>query len=223
MSWSSINNGPVDHFVQHRHANKVLSSTNEVANSWMQVDLGENRTLRPTHYCLRNDVVGGCARSPTFDPSSSPNGYALRNWRLEGSNDGQTWTTLRNHAKDESLSIHQSMSEANWSIDGCAVRYRWFRILQSEQHDDIHYNFLCCAGIELYGDLDESTHHTNSKKKKAPLTTLASLVQLQDDCTPACRLHASKDGGFSKNGGHHKACPHYKEPSTPAVVMISVD
>ena len=32
-------------------------------------------------------------------------------------------------------------------------------------------------------------------------------VQLQDDCTPACRLRSSKAGGLSENGGHHEACP----------------
>ena len=138
VSWSSIENGTVDLFVQHRHANSVQSYTTNVANSWMQVDLGQNRTLRPTYYCLRNEQ------------SVSD---VLRNWRLEGSNDGQTWTTLRNHTNDTTLAA-QSMSEANWPVENCGVCYRFFRILQygkNAQNNDC----LCCAGIELYGDLEE--------------------------------------------------------------------
>ena len=52
----------------------------------MAVDL--QRQLQPTHYCLRSDC----------------NSYKLRNWRLEGSNDGSSWTTLREHRGDASLS-----------------------------------------------------------------------------------------------------------------------
>ena len=140
VSWSGIGNGgsTVDRFVQHRHANPVGSFTNNVANSWMQVDLGQNRTLRPTYYCLRHDNQGN---------------YALRNWRLEGSNDGQTWTTLRNHANDTTLAA-QSMSEANWSVQNCGVCYRFFRIFQYGKNSN-NNDFLMCAGIELYGDLEE--------------------------------------------------------------------
>ena len=138
VSWSSIELGTVDLFVQHRHANAVNSCTKNVANSWMQVDLGQNRTLRPTYYCLRN---------------SNNSANALRNWRLEGSNDGQTWTTLRNHANDTTLAA-QSMSEANWSVENCGVCNRFFRIFQYGKNSGDE-DFLMCAGIELYGDLEE--------------------------------------------------------------------
>ena len=138
VSWSSIQSGTVDLFVQHRHANPVVCYTTKVANSWMQVDLGQNRTLRPTYYCLRTDKNIN---------------YALRNWRLEGSNNGQTWTTLRNHANDTTLAVQQ-MSEANWPVENCGVCYRFFRILQYGKNAR-NYDQLFCAGIELYGDLEE--------------------------------------------------------------------
>ena len=145
VSWSSISGGTVDLFVQHRHANPVKSYTKDVANSWMQVDLGQNRTLRPTYYCLRN--------SKNDDDGTA---CVLRNWRLEGSNDGQTWTTLRNHTNDTTLAA-QSMSEANWPVENCGVCYRFFRILQYGKNagNDNNRDYLCCAGIELYGDLEE--------------------------------------------------------------------
>jgi hypothetical protein len=158
--------GTIDHFVQHRHINPVYSCTNGRQNEWMQVDLGPNRMLRPVHYCLRNDLHGS---------------IPLRNWRLEGSNDlgenwpitpigpgelGQltwsgssqqeperTWTTLRNHTNDTNLA-EVAMSEANWPIENCGVHYRFFRILNSASEKPFN---LCCAGIELYGDLEEIT------------------------------------------------------------------
>jgi hypothetical protein len=95
--------------------------------------------LRLTDYCLRHDHNG--------------NNYALRNWRLEGSNNGQTWTTLRNHANDTTLAA-QPMSEANWPVENCGVCYRFFRIFQYGKNSD-NYDYLMCAGIELYGDLEE--------------------------------------------------------------------
>ena len=140
VSWSGIGRGPVDRFVQHRHPNPVQSYTKSVANSWMQVDLGQNRTLRPTYYCLRH--------------GNSNCSCTLRNWRLEGSNDGQTWTTLRNHANDTTLAA-QAMSEANWPVENCGVCYRFFRIFQYGKTSSGNADHLFCAGIELYGDLEE--------------------------------------------------------------------
>ena len=144
VSWSSIRDGMVDRFVQHRLANRVQSCTNPGANSWMQVDLGQNRTLRPTYYCLRNDNDGAA--------SNGSGAYALRNWRLEGSNDGQTWTTLRNHTNDTTFA-GQAMSEANFSVENCGVCYRFFRIFQYGKNSNSD-DQLKCAGIELYGDLN---------------------------------------------------------------------
>ena len=140
VSWSSIDSSStVDRFVQHRHANPVKSYTANVANSWMQVDLGQNRTLRPTYYCLRHDQNGA--------------NYVLRNWRLEGSNDGQTWTTLRNHSNDTTSAVQQ-MSEASWPVENCGVCYRFFRIFQYGKNSN-NNDSLKCAGIELYGDFFE--------------------------------------------------------------------
>ena len=76
-------------FVQHPHnGNSCYNYTDNIPGSWMAVDL--RRSLRPTHYCLRSDRNSG--------------GYKLRNWRLEGSNDGSSWTTLCEHCNDTSLS-----------------------------------------------------------------------------------------------------------------------
>ena len=75
-------------FVQGSDHDGNYNFTGNVAGSWMAVDL--QRPLQPTHYCLRSDKF--------------PSSHRMRNWRLEGSNDGSRWTTLREHHNDTSLS-----------------------------------------------------------------------------------------------------------------------
>jgi hypothetical protein len=108
------------------------------SDSWMAVDLGEGRSLRLDHYCLRSDDF------PTFK---------LRSWNLQGTNDGVEWTTLRQHVNDQSLG-DTPMSTAAWPVEGCNVAYRYFRVFKTgpnSSRDDTGH--LMCAGIELYGQL----------------------------------------------------------------------
>jgi hypothetical protein len=145
---SSVGSGRPQLLVQHQHDRPVSNSTQNEPNSWMSVDLGEGRSLRPDHYCLRHD---------------NTQGGALRNWRLEGSHDGRAWVALRTHTNDASIVDEGRVGEwpayygtwygktAVWPVD-CqgAEAFRHFRILQmgknSSASDDLH-----CAGIELYG------------------------------------------------------------------------
>eukprot|EP00729_Bicosta_minor_P023468 gene23468-biopygen17433 len=73
-------------FVNHASL-KEYNCTEDTANSWMSVDLGEGRYLAPDYYCLRHGNGSG--------------GYRLLHWRLEGSNDDSTWTLLKTHANDQ--------------------------------------------------------------------------------------------------------------------------
>ena len=57
--------------------------TEDRASSWISIDLGPGRSLRINHYALRHGWDGGT--------------YRLCSWRLEGSNDGTSWTTLKEH------------------------------------------------------------------------------------------------------------------------------
>jgi hypothetical protein len=54
-----------------------VTCTGGWANAWAALDLGEDRSLLLNHYALRSG--GRCSSH-------------LRNWRLEGSNDGSQWT-----------------------------------------------------------------------------------------------------------------------------------
>mgnify|MGYP001456268586 CR=1 FL=1 len=134
---SSLRSGNIEHFVAHSSPNSG-TYTDDTRNSWFMVDLKEPHRLEVTHYCLRHGYSNGSFR--------------LRNWRLEGSNDGNNWTTLRNHNNDQSLP-DSGYSEAGWAVDGCDPGgYRFLRIFQ-HGYDSSGYHHLMCSGIEFYGVL----------------------------------------------------------------------
>ena len=126
------------------------NQTRSIAQSWMAVDLGERRSLVLDHYCLRSD---------------GNEKYKPRTWELQGSNDGQSWQTLRRHEEDDSLS-DESMSIAAWPVDAGGQSFRCFRVLQTgansfegdeddhgtvDDAEDENLHHLMLTGIELYG------------------------------------------------------------------------
>ena len=114
-------------------------ATKDEANSWMSVDLGAGRSLVVDHYCWRNGFAA--------------NGdIAFRHWRLEGSNDGRTWTTLKTHTNDESLKAEDG-SVAHWAVDGVSTAYRHFRVIQTGKNATGRHDHLITQGMELYGEL----------------------------------------------------------------------
>jgi hypothetical protein len=149
---STVQNGAPLRFVQHRHDGKY-NFTNDTPGSWMSVDLGAGRRLAPDHYCLRSDGT------------HSGSDYKPRRWRLEGSDDGGHWATLRTHDNDAALA-QAPFSEAAWPVQaqeavkgqgggsGRPTSYRHFRILQTGANSSNSHH-LMCAGIELYGTLEE--------------------------------------------------------------------
>jgi hypothetical protein len=118
--------------------------TTRVEGSWMMVDLGEGRSLEPDHYSLRH----GCEMGHV---------YRIHHWRLEGSNDGEAWSTIKEHKRDLSMPS-QPFAVAAFCLDGPAdgeeekpPGYRYFRIIQTAKaHKGTHTLF--CSGIELYGN-----------------------------------------------------------------------
>ena len=126
-------------FVEHTHDQPVFNSTQNLASSWMAVDLGEGRALRADHYCLRS------GKHPT---------YNLRNWELQGSHDGKSWATLRRHADDVSIE-ERAMSVAAWPIEQAEDAYRHFRVIQTGLNSASRHS-LMCTGIELYGKLQRA-------------------------------------------------------------------
>jgi hypothetical protein len=130
-------NGSADRFLMHGHDGSTPNVSKDEPGQWMSVDLGKGRSLVPNHYCLRHGRRNGAAR--------------LRSWRLEGSNDGELWETLKKHANDETLP-ELAYSVGDWAVARVTKAYRHFRILMTGA-DSSGTNRLACAGIELYGEL----------------------------------------------------------------------
>ncbi|CAL8107730.1 unnamed protein product [Calicophoron daubneyi] len=82
----------------------VASAPSQEVRAWFAVDLGLQ--LIPSAYSL--------AYLRQAESSNSP--LAPRNWTLEGSNDGTTWTLLSSHTDDNSLQS-LSGSRATWVLE----------------------------------------------------------------------------------------------------------
>jgi len=103
--------------------------------SWFCIDL-LTWYCRPTHYTLRH-----------YDSFDSE---ALRDWKLQGSNDGKKWSKLVSHKKDESL--NGKGSSHTWEIPATKKAYRMFRILQTGKNSNGHW-YCALSGFEVYGQL----------------------------------------------------------------------
>ncbi|KAL8233461.1 hypothetical protein R6Q59_019561 [Mikania micrantha] len=106
--------------------------------SWWMVDLGIDHQLMCNYYTLRQDG------SKAF----------MRYWNFQGSSDGQSWTNLRVHENDQTLSKPGQF--ASWPITGsnALLPFRYFRVaLIAPTTDDINPWTLCICFLELYGYL----------------------------------------------------------------------
>jgi len=82
-------NGSIDNLVARNPSTTWIPSTNYQTNgSWFCVDLKKYK-LQPTYYTIRDSQSGG--------------EFQLRNWIFEGSNDNSSFTTLREHIVDTTI------------------------------------------------------------------------------------------------------------------------
>ena len=106
------------------------------ASSWFKFDMGPDRSLIPNHY--------------TFKDGTSCGSVAIRNWRLEGSNDDATWVALRTHSND--TIINAGFAVGSWPITENQGAFRYFRVIltgKDKSQNPGNYLSLCC--LELYG------------------------------------------------------------------------
>jgi len=115
------------------------------SGAWVSIDF-KDRRVAPRHYCLRADKHG------TAHP------HKPRHWVLQGSEDGESWVTLREHVNDTALGA-DPMSCAAWSVDpptdgswGSSSFFRHVRLYLSGPNSSGTWHFMC-AGIELYGQV----------------------------------------------------------------------
>ena len=148
---SSISKGDVSDFVGRNLVN--LRTENE-ENSFFGVDLGNNRTLVPTAYSLRN---------------RNSSSHVMLCWNLEASNDRINFEILdtRIFSNSNNPKIHQKLEKernllkepgctSTWGIskkirekfpDG----FRYFLLKQIDKNSNGSYN-LAISGFELYGE-----------------------------------------------------------------------
>ncbi|CAN1781860.1 BTB/POZ domain-containing protein At2g30600 [Linum perenne] len=104
--------------------------------SWWMVDLGQDHQLMCNYYTLRLDG------SRAF----------MRSWRLQGSLDGKTWTDLRAHNDDQTMSKPGQF--ASWPVTGpnALLPFRFFRVVLTSPTTDVSNPWnLCICFLELYG------------------------------------------------------------------------
>ena len=148
---SSLSMGHISDFVGRNLVN--LRTENE-ENSFLGVDLGENRTLLPTAYSLRN------RNSST---------HVLLCWNLEASNDRINFVILdtRLFNNVDNPQIHQKLEKernllkepgctSTWGISRKVRQrypdgFRYFLIKQIDRNSNGTYN-LTNSGFEIYGE-----------------------------------------------------------------------
>lgn len=130
--------------VLHLSRTPVVALTSASQNSWICFDFLD-RAIVPTHYTLRHYTQAS---------------YALRNWVLEGSTDGEEWTLLRTHTNDTSLAARDATK--TWALDGSddpsgnsappSTPFRKFRVRMTGPNSSNSWH-LVCSGFEIFGKL----------------------------------------------------------------------
>ncbi|QHG15809.1 discoidin domain-containing protein [Nostoc sp. ATCC 53789] len=107
--------------------------SNISANNWIKYQIDTGKKLKCNYYSIRS-------RANNVD-------YYPRNWILQGSNDGSTWTDLDTQVNNTTISsISQWLSLPVTST----TAYSYFRLLQNGV-DSSGVGYLCLGEIELYG------------------------------------------------------------------------
>lgn len=114
----------LDHSIENSYDND--------RDPWLTIFLRDYKLI-PTHYMIHQDKEGD---------------HLLRNWAFEVSNSGTSWSVIRNHANDTTVT-HQSLSGA-WSLE-CKEPYQHFRIHIGNSHKNTKNYSL--SQLELYGTL----------------------------------------------------------------------
>jgi len=108
--------------------------TNNIPSSWVMLTLTKSVQFCITHYAIKT--------------RGDWDGYHLRNWVLEGSIDGKTWSTLSTHQNDSTLNMKGGIGK--WVVSNTQNYFVQFRICQTGVNASRN-NHLCFQNIEFYG------------------------------------------------------------------------
>ncbi|KAJ4456534.1 putative E3 ubiquitin-protein ligase HECTD1 [Paratrimastix pyriformis] len=115
--------------------------TDNLPNSWYQVDLGAGRLFAPTRYTLRH------SNGPSYAEAR------LQSWRLEGSLDGASWRTLDEHTNEPNSLPARPDAMATFTVAPAqAFPARHFRVLMTGTSPR-GWHHLMLSGLEMYGTL----------------------------------------------------------------------
>ena len=91
----------------------------------------------------------------------------LRNWQLQGNNDGYgNWIVLIDHKNDESLNEPDGTS--TWTIPNITRFYRYFRVALTGPTSNGR-SCICCSGFEIYGEIQRLDEDNGAQKKRYTL------------------------------------------------------
>lgn len=120
------------------NARPALVQTSSPVGAWVQWRIADpKRKLKPNYYVLHGNDEAGSAQ--------------LRSWKLQGSNDGASWTDIDVRVSDST--IGQNVPRG-FAVSG-GQSFSYFRILQTGVNSD-STNWLAIGEIELYGELQIS-------------------------------------------------------------------
>jgi hypothetical protein len=142
---------------------------------------------------------------------------ALRNWRLEGSNDGHNWVILRTHTDDPAL--NGKGSTATWPIERPETKgaFSLFRLYQTGVNSNAHH-YLACSGWEMYGKL-YSPQNAGAGAGAAAAGQLQAVGQAQQSVvTCAYQSDFDTNGVFYHIGSAGKTQP-WKNPGEVGAVQ----
>lgn len=116
-------------------------------NPWITISIINNTSICPTQYCLQST-----------GPDSHTS-FALRNWKLQGSNDGERWTDLFVHVNDQTIKRADGggVVRGFWDIPIQHRNfYRHFR-LNTEGKEQERGRMFGVGGFEIYGFVRKKT------------------------------------------------------------------
>ena len=148
---STLYRGKLDNLTSYttptNSAERIAAATytNNSSRSWLVVDFGPERALRPSYYAIKHGASGI--------------GNAIRNWVLEAQVDEYSpWVTLRTHENDTTMR-EEPQSVAGFELTSEKARsafYRVFRITQIGKNSGGN-DCLFIGGIEFYGIMKVQT------------------------------------------------------------------
>lgn len=145
------------------------------AGQWIRWDFGGGRTVTVDSYMFRS-------RDDGF------NSFHPRNWALQGSNDGSTWTNLREHINDSTITAAGTWY--TFAVTGAAA-WRYIRFYQTANSNNVSGNYLVFSEIELYGTFSPALGSVVSAATKVALNASSANSQVTSGAMTAPALGMS--------------------------------